>query len=294
MKKKKRIFRGVGTALITPFKNGEIDYSALGELIELQIRGGVSALIVGGTTAEICTLSQTERTELYEFAKKKTDGRVPLILGTGSNSTAAAIENTKLADELGADGALVVTPYYNKGTEAGLLRHYTSILEKTKTPLILYNVPARTGVDLPMRVIRELALCEGVAGIKEAGSYAERLIELSTIRDALPLYSGNDSATYTTLALGGDGVISVASNVIPSQMSRLCRLYFEKQTQGALDEQVRLLPFIESLFCETNPAPIKYIMAALGMIEDEIRLPLTMPKEENRRKIEAEFEKIRN
>ncbi len=289
MKSKNPIFRGVGTALITPFKNGDIDFLCLGELIEKQISGGVSALIIGGTTGEAATLSDSERYALFEFAKEKIQGRVKLIFGTGTNDTKAALNHTKRAEQIGCDGVLLVTPYYNKGTEEGVFRHYMSILEAADIPAILYNVPSRTGVNLGINLLSRLSECEKVVGIKEAGDSADRLITLSAFGGALPLYSGNDSQIYTNLALGGEGVISVVSNILPKETAEIIRLFDSGEREKSLALQQRLLPFINSLFLETNPAPIKYIMSAVGLCSAELRLPLFEVRESTKSALLKEY-----
>lgn len=285
--KKKRIFRGVATALVTPLKDGEIDYGALYRLIEMQIESGVGALVIGGTTGEAATLSDTERYELYSFAKGAIGERVPLILGTGTNDTRVAISHTLFAKSIGADGALVVTPYYNKGTEKGILEHYKKIANSTDLPIIVYNVPSRTGVNLSLDLLYRLAECENIVGIKEAGDSADRLVHLSSLSDTLPLYAGNDGQIYTVLSLGGEGVISVISNLLPKETVEIVRLFDEGKREESLLKLQSLLPLIDSMFAETNPAPIKYALQRLSLCSGELRLPLSEIKEETKAKIDA-------
>ena len=273
--KKERIFQGVGTALITPFKDGNIDYGALGNIIEEQINAGISALVVGGTTGEAATLKDEERYTLFAFVRERAAGRVKLIFGTGTNDTKAAIRHTMLASRIGCDGVLSVTPYYNKGTEGGIVKHYLQIAEASTAPVLLYNVPGRTGVNLSFGIIDKLAEHTNIVGIKEASDSHDRLISLRTYGENLDLYAGNDSAIYTTLSLGGAGVISVMSNALPRMTRRICELYFSGNFKESLELQVRALPFIRAIFCETNPAPIKHIMQALGYCTGELRLPLS-------------------
>ena len=272
--KKRSIFEGAATALITPFKNGEIDYTALDRLIEWQIECGIDALVIGGTTAEAATLTDKERYSLFEFAKERISGRVKLVFGTGTNDTAAAIRHTRVAGEIGCDGVLVVTPYYNKGTESGIVKHYLQIAEASTAPVLLYNVPSRTGVNLSFDTLDKLATHENIVGIKEASDSHDRLVRLRAYGENLDLYAGNDSAAYTVLALGGKGVISVLSNAFPTEVARLCRLYLNGRHRESLDEQIRALPLIRALFCETNPSPIKYVMNRMGYCTGEVRLPL--------------------
>ena len=272
--KKQIIFNGVGTALITPFKNGKIDFSALGNIIEFQIKSGVGALIIGGTTGEAATLSDIERYTLFEFTKEKTAGRVKLIFGTGTNDTRAAVRHTKRAEDIGCDGVLIVTPYYNKGTHRGVFEHYKKISDSTELPIILYNVPSRTGVNLTIEQIDALSECENVVAIKEASDSMDKYAALAGLRNKIGLYAGNDSHFYQVLSLGGIGVISVLSNAIPSLMVDIYEKFLAGDRFGALDIQSGALGLISSLFSETNPAPIKFIMNRLGFSENELRLPL--------------------
>ena len=280
--KKKEIFSGVGTALVTPFEDGRVDYSALGRLIELQIAAGVEAIVIGGTTGEAATLTEEERRELYARAAELIRGRARLILGTGTNDTRAAVERTKFAATLGCDGALVVTPYYNKGTEEGVYRHYVEIADCSELPIILYNVPSRTGVNLGLTLLSRLAEHPNVVGLKEAGDSTDRLVQLSCLGDALPLYAGNDSQIFPALSLGGRGVISVVSNLWPERVKRITDGYFSGDYEGSLNEQRSLLPLIRALFLETNPAPVKWAMGTLGLCSAEVRLPLSLPRESTR------------
>ncbi len=272
--KKKIIFRGTATALITPFSDGKIDYTSFEKLINAQIEAKIPALVVGGTTGEVATLSDTERYELYRFAKKAIDGRAKLILGTGTNDTRMAIKHTSFAEELGCDGALVVTPYYNKGTEEGLIGHYLAIASSTNLPIIVYNVPSRTGVNLTFSQLRRLAERENIVALKDAADSQDRLVDLSLLSDKLALYTGSDSAIYSTLAVGGAGVISVVSNLCPRMTESISENYFSGNREAALEAQKKLIPLIKALFAETNPAPIKYALSRLGFCENELRLPL--------------------
>ena len=283
---KKTIFSGVATALITPFKCGEIDFEALGSIIDFQIESGVDALVVAGTTGEASTLTESERYALYEFTAKHAGGKLPLIFGTGTNDTAAAVKYTKKASELGADAALVVTPYYNKGTASGIVSHYRTIANCSDLPIILYNVPSRTGVNLTIAAARELSSEENVVGIKEASDSTDRLVELSELSDSLTLYSGNDTQTHVTLSLGGSGIISVASNIAPKSVLKITQSFTRGDTSAALAAQKALLPLCRALFLETNPAPIKYLMSKRGFCSPDMRLPLSVPSGETMRKID--------
>lgn len=286
---KNDIFEGVGTALITPFSEGKIDFQALGRLIENQIDAKVDALVIGGTTGEAATLSDDERYELYAFAKEKIGGRCALVLGTGTNDTRVAIRHTRYAEELGCDGALLVTPYYNKGTERGVVCHYRKIAESTSLPLMLYNVPSRTGVNMSRRMLESLSEVENIVAIKEASDSADRLVEIAAMGDRLKLYAGNDTQLYTTLALGGKGVISVVSNIAPRQMNLIYKSFKSGDSASAREAQAKLLPLIRAMFAETNPAPIKYAMAHLGLCSGEVRLPLSEVTSETKQLIDIEL-----
>lgn len=276
---KKEIFRGCATALVTPFSDGKIDYAALEELIKRQISGGVGGLVVGGTTGEAATLSDRERYTLFEFSAERVNKKVPLIFGTGTNDTRLAIAHTKAASRIGCDAVLVVTPYYNKGTEEGVYRHYMEIAEATELPVILYNVPSRTGVNLGLGLLERLAECEKIVGIKEASDSQDRLVSLAAFGDKLPLIAGNDSQLYSVLALGGVGVISVVSNLYPEKICSIYNSFSKGNLAAALAEQTALLPLIRALFEETNPSPLKHAMSLLGLCKNEVRLPLYTPRE---------------
>jgi 4-hydroxy-tetrahydrodipicolinate synthase len=283
--KKAEIFKGVGTALITPFKDDKIDFAALERLIERQIDAKVDALVIGGTTAEAATLSDEERYELFKVAKNVTRQRCKLIFGTGTNDTKIAIRHTEFASKLGCDGVLVVTPYYNKGTTDGVIKHYEKIAEVSNAPVLLYNVPSRTGVNLSIDTLKRLSENENIVGIKEASDSLDRFMSISRIEE-LALYSGNDSQIYPVLSLGGLGVISVVSNLYPKETVDICKQYFANNVQTSLKLQKELLPVINSLFLETNPAPIKYAMSKRGLCAPEMRLPMWQPSEETKAKID--------
>lgn len=289
---KKLIFEGVGTALITPFSGGDIDYTALGRLIDFQIEAGISALIIGGTTGEAATLSDGERYDLYRFAKERVGGRCALVFGTGTNDTRVAIRHTKFAEELGCDGALLVTPYYNKGTERGVLCHYRKIAESTTLPLMLYNVPSRTGVNMSMHTLESLSEVENIVAIKEASDSADRLTEIGAMGEKLRLYAGNDSQLFTVLSLGGGGVVSVLSNLAPREMMEIYLCFKAGDIEGARARQMKLLPLIRAMFIETNPAPIKHAMASLGLCSSELRLPLFEISSDHKRLVDIELRRF--
>ena len=282
--KKRVIFEGVGTALATPFLQNEIDYPALFHMIDLQISAGVQALVIGGTTGEAATLEDEERERLYTECARYIDGRCRLVFGAGTNDTKKAVSHAQMAKRIGCDGILVVTPYYNKGTKDGIVNHYLQIADKSDLPILLYNVPGRTGVNLSLEQIEVLSRCERIVGIKEASDSAERLIALAAMED-LALYAGNDSQFYTVLSLGGAGVISVASNLVPKRFTSLFSHFSDGRRKEALAEQKALLPLIDALFLETNPAPLKYAMSLLSLSTDEVRLPLSEVRDSTKKTI---------
>ncbi len=270
------IFRGASTALITPLNAEGIDYENFGKLIDWQIEEGIDSLVICGTTGEGSTLSDEEHRDALEFAYKRAAGRVPMIAGTGSNDTAYAIDLTKFACEIGYEGMLLVTPYYNKATQNGLIKTFTAIADESTKPCILYNVPSRTGVNIEPATYGVLADHPMITGIKEASGNISKIVEtMAIVGDRLDLYSGNDDQIIPLLSLGGSGVISVLSNLLPKQTSQMCHKFFEGKTDEALKMQLDYLPLINALFCEVNPIPVKAAMAAMGYGEDYLRLPLT-------------------
>ncbi len=283
---KQLVFRGAATALITPFRDGELDFPALRELIEFQIREGIDALVIAGTTGEAPTLSDREHKACLSFAAETVNGRVPLIAGTGSNDTRHAIEMSKFACSCGCDALLWVTPYYNRATEEGLIRSYLALADSVDRPGILYNVPSRTGVNLSLPVYRALADHPNIVAVKEAsGDVGVAANILSELGDKLAVYSGNDDITVPLLSLGGAGVISVISNLLPARLSRMCHLYWDGNTAETSAEQLTLLPLIRALFAEVNPIPVKCAAAMMGLCREEYRLPLCAPNEHTRRRL---------
>lgn len=272
---KQPIFKGAATALITPFKNGAVDYDAFGMVIDSQLAAGIDALVVCGTTGEAATMTDKEQIDTIAFAVRRVNGRVPVIAGAGSNNTAHAIELCKASSAVGADALLVVTPYYNKTSQAGLIRMYTEIADNTEKPLILYNVPSRTGVNIEPATYAALADHPNIAAIKEAGGNFSKIAEtVALVGGKLALYSGNDDQVVPMLALGASGVISVLSNVLPAETSKMCKLFFEGKVAESAAMQLRYLPLINALFSDVNPIPAKEAMAMLGYCSDEMRLPL--------------------
>ncbi len=279
------IFQGAATALITPITQAGVDDKALRRLIEWQIKETIDALVICGTTGEGTTLSPQEHQAVLECAVETANGRVPIIAGTGSNNTAHAIELTKAACAIGCDGVLCVTPYYNKTTQKGLVAMYGAIADASTKPVILYNVPSRTGVNIEPATYVELAKHPMIAAIKEAGGNISKVVEtMALVGDQLDLYSGNDDQIVPLLACGGKGVISVLSNVLPRQTAEICRTYFAGNQKEAMELQNRYLPLIHALFSEVNPIPVKAAMAAMGYCENYLRLPL-VPMEEAQQEV---------
>ncbi len=277
------IFRGAATALITPLNENGIDYEQFGRLIDWQIAQGIDALVICGTSGEGSTLSDEEHKAALDFAVKRANGKVPMIAGTGSNDCAYAIELTKFACEIGYDAMLLVTPYYNKATQNGLIKTFTAIADESTKPCILYNVPSRTGVNIEPATYNALADHPMITAIKEANGNISKIVEtMALVGDRLDMYSGNDDQIVPILSVGGSGVISVLSNVLPTETSLMCKKFFDGDIKGALDMQLKYLPFINSLFCEVNPIPAKAAMAAMGFCENYVRLPLTPMEDAHR------------
>ena len=282
------MFRGAITALVTPFRNGRLDEEAYRELIDWQIRQGVDGIVPCGTTGESATLSHEEHNRVIDIAVDEARGRVPVIAGTGSNSTAEAIRLTRHAKEAGADGALLITPYYNKPTQEGLYQHYRRVAEETKFPLILYNVPSRTGVNLLPETVARLAGIPDVVGIKEATGDLRQVSEvLEKCGDRISVLSGDDFTVLPLLCLGGRGVISVVSNVAPADMAGMVRAFNDGDLAGARELHFRLMPLARAMFLETNPVPVKTALALMGRIALEVRLPLYEMTPENRARLEG-------
>lgn len=288
MSNKSTIFTGAGVALITPFKNGAVDYDALGVLIERQIAGSTDAIIICGTTGESSTLTDEEHRECIRYCVEKTAGRIPVIAGTGSNDTDYAIELSKYACDVGADGLLLVTPYYNKSTPKGLIKSFTAVADAVTKPIILYNVPSRTGVNIPLSVYRELAKHERIVATKEASGNLSAIAEIAAeLGDSLDIYSGNDDQIVPILSLGGKGVISVLSNIVPKETHDICSLWFEGKVKESAALQLKLLKLANTLFCEVNPIPGKTAMHLMGYCTEEMRLPLCEMEDANKAKLTA-------
>lgn len=282
------IFKGAGVAIVTPMKdNGEVNYEVLEQLIEEQIAGGTDAIIICGTTGESATLSEEEHSAVIRFAIQKVNKRVPVIAGTGSNCTATALKLSKEAENDGADALLLVTPYYNKATQKGLIAHYTTIANSVSLPIILYNVPSRTGCNLLPETLAVLAKnVKNIVGVKEASGNISQVAKVRLLcGDDFDIYSGNDDQIIPILSLGGIGVISVLSNIAPRETHNIVMDYLNGDVEKARDEQLRAIPLIDALFCEVNPIPVKTAMNLMGKNVGPLRAPLCEMEEAHLEKL---------
>ena len=291
---KKNIFKGCGTAIATPFNEQGVNLQEFAKLVEEQIRNGVDSIIVCGTTGEASTMTEEERLKTIECAVKVSKGRIPIIAGTGANNTKSVIEMNKKVEQLGVDGVLVVTPYYNKTTQKGLIMHYTEIAKNTTLPIILYNVPGRTGVNIKPETALELSKIENIVAIKEASGDLSQVAKIVNLcRDNLNIYSGNDDQIIPILSLGGIGVISVLSNIRPKYTHDMCYAFFNNENEKAAKMQIDAVPLINALFSEVNPIPVKEALNIEGYIFGDPRLPLIKLSEENRKKLEIELNNLK-
>ena len=282
------MLKGTSTALITPFTNDEIDFKALEKLLEYQLNGNVNSLVVLGTTGEPVTMTQEEKISVVRFVVDYVGGRLPIIVGAGSNSTTQAIDNSLLYSDLGADGLLMVTPYYNKCTQLGLVEHFTKVAEKISLPIILYNVPGRTGVNMLPETFATLAELDNIVAIKEASGNMEQIEEcIRLTRGKADVISGDDGLTVPIMLMGGCGVISVASNLLPRHVSTMTDCALNGDIKTAVDMQLKLLPVVRGLFSEVNPIPVKAGAEILGLCSGDMRLPLTRLTEKNRINLEG-------
>lgn len=290
---KNLIFRGIATAMVTPMTATGVDYDALARFIDFQLEEGINALVAVGTTGESATLTPQERKEVIRFTVERAAGRVPVIAGTGTNNTQHVLEFTKSACDDGADAVLVVTPYYNKATQAGLIAHFTAVADASDKPVILYNVPSRTGCNLLPDTVAVLAKHPNIAAIKEASGNMGQVVELAAkCGDDIAIYSGEDGITLPILSMGGQGCISVASNVVPRTMVSLADTFFRGDVAEAARMQRELWPLIHLLFCEVNPIPAKAAVSAMGYGQEHIRLPLTPMEDAHRAALYAEMKKL--
>ena len=284
---RKTLFTGAATALITPFNEEGVNFEALGNIIDYQIDNSIDALVICGTTGEAATMPDREHLSVIEYSIKRAGGKVPIIAGTGSNDTAHCVELSKEAQNLGADGLLITTPYYNKATQKGLIAHYDKVLEKTNLPIILYNVPGRTGMNYAIPTLKELARDERIVGIKEASGNIDYATSVAKEVPELTMYSGNDDMIVPLMSLGGKGVISVLSNVAPKETHDLCQKWLDGDVKGSLALQFEYLDLIKALFCEVNPIPVKTAMNMMGFNAGNLRLPLCEMDPANYQRLEA-------
>lgn len=283
---KNTIFTGAATAIVTPLNQNGIDFNSFAKLIEWQINEGIDAIVVAGTTGEGSTLTDEEHKEAIKFCVETVAGRVPVIAGTGSNDIAYAIALTKYACDVGADAMLLVTPYYNKATQNGLIKSFTAVADASTKPCILYNVPSRTGCNIKPETCAVLAKHPNIVAIKEASGDISQVAAISRLcGDNLDIYSGNDDQIVPVMSLGGKGVISVLSNLLPRETSQMCHAYLTGDVDTARDMQLKYLPLIDSLFCEVNPIPVKAAMSAMGYCDNYLRLPLTPMEDANEQRL---------
>ncbi|MCX7884773.1 MAG: 4-hydroxy-tetrahydrodipicolinate synthase [Caloramator sp.] len=269
------LFTGSGVAIITPFNENGVDFKKLEELLEWQIKEKTDAIIICGTTGEASTMSEQERKETIKFTVDVVKGRIPVIAGTGSNNTKAAIEMSKWAESIGVDGLLVITPYYNKTTQRGCIEHFKTIASNVTKPIIIYNVPSRTGLNILPETLYELSKIDNIVAVKEASSNIVQIAEIAQLcGDNLDIYSGNDDQILPILSLGAKGVISVVANILPRDTHDLCEKYFNGDIEGSRELQLKMLPLVKALFIETNPIPVKAAMNLMGMNVGTLRLPL--------------------
>ena len=281
---KKPVFTGSGVALVTPIKNNKVDFEKLGELLDFHVENGTDAIILCGTTGEAPTLPDDEHLRIFDYAKDRVGGKIPLIGGTGSNFTDHAVEFSKYAQKAGLDGVLCVTPYYNKTSQKGLVKHYNEIANAIDIPVILYNVPSRTGVGLSLGALDELSKTENIVAIKEASGNIAFASKIAANID-MQIYSGNDDIIVPMLSIGGIGVISVVANVAPKQTHDICRLYFDGKVKEAAKMQLEILDLVEKLFIDVNPIPVKNAMNMMGFDVGDLKLPLVDLSEEDANKV---------
>lgn len=287
---KKIIFKGCGTAIVTPFNENGVDFEEFKKLIEFQIKNKADSIIVCGTTGESSTMTLSERKETIEFVVKTVNGRIPVIAGTGGNCTAQVIEFTKWAESVGVDGALIVTPYYNKTTQDGLVAHYTAIAKETNLPIILYSVPGRTGVNITPSTCLKLSKIENIVAIKEASGNLSQIAEIANLcGDNLNIYSGNDDQITPILSVGGIGVISVLSNLVPEYTHNIIENFLNGKIKDSINAQIKAVPLVNALFCEVNPIPIKAALNMIGYNVGTPRLPLIEMSDNGKEKLKTEL-----
>ena len=287
------VFTGAAVAIVTPFTNNKVDFEQLGKIIDYQIANSTDAIVICGTTGESSTLTDEEHRECIKYAVEKVAGRVPVIAGTGSNDTDYAIDLSKYACEVGSDALLLVTPYYNKATPKGMIKNFLAVAEATNKPIILYNVPSRTGCNITLPVYKELAKHERIVATKEASGNISAIAEIAAeCGDSLSIYSGNDDQIVPIMSLGAKGVISVLSNVMPKETHDICALFEAGKVKESAALQLKLLDLINSLFCEVNPVPVKTAMSMLGWCNGEMRLPLCEMEEANAERLRKSMQAV--
>lgn len=292
MIKEKNMFKGSWVAIVTPFKdNYEVDFDSYGRLVDFHIEQGTHGLVPCGCTGEAATLSHEEQKECIRFVVDRVAGRIPIIAGTGSNNTMEALDLTHFAKEVGCDGALLITPYYNKPTQAGLIAHYTKIAKEVDIPIVLYNVPSRTGIKLEPETIAELNKLPNIVCIKEACGSVDQVSQILSLCD-ITVLSGDDSLTLPMMSIGATGVISVAANIAPADVAQMCTLALEGNFSEARKIHYRLMPLFKALFYETNPMPVKAALARMGMIKNVLRLPLVPMSEPQYKRLEQVLQKL--
>lgn len=283
-----KLFKGSGVALVTPFNDNGVDFEKLEELIEYHIKNDTDAIIICGTTGEATTMTEEEKKSTIKFTVEKANGRIPVIAGSGSNNTAAAISMSVWCEKIGVDGVLVITPYYNKSSDKGVIEHFKAISSNINIPIILYNVPSRTGLNLKPSIVKELSKISNIVGVKEASGDLSQVLEIRALcGDDFLIYSGNDDQIIPILSLGGAGVISVLANIVPKEVHNMCALYMEGKTKEALKIQIDTLDLCKNLFIETNPIPVKTALNLMNFNVGPLRLPLVDMEESNLRSLEA-------
>jgi 4-hydroxy-tetrahydrodipicolinate synthase len=284
------IFKGSGVAIVTPFNEQGIDFKKLEELVEWHIQSSTDAIVICGTTGESSTMSDQEKKETIKFTVDMVNRRIPVIAGTGSNNTASSISMSKWAESIGVDGLLIITPYYNKTTEKGLFEHFKAIATSVKAPIIIYNVPSRTGMNILPKTLLKLTEFKNIVAIKEASSNISQIAEIKALcGEKIDIYSGNDNETIAIMSLGGIGVISVSANIIPKQMHDMCTFYLQGRTQEALQLQMQYFALTAALFIETSPIPVKTALNLMGKNVGKLRLPLCDMSEDSLKKLKAEL-----
>ena len=290
---KNTVFKGIATAMVTPMTETGVDYEALGRFIDFQIESGINALVAVGTTGESATLSQDERKEVIRFTIQRVAGRVPVIAGTGTNNTEHVLDFTRSACDYGADAVLVVTPYYNKATQGGLYKHFSMVADAATKPVILYNVPSRTGCNLRPETVEKLAEHPNIVGVKEASGDMSQVVEIAArCGDKLDIYSGDDALTVPMMSMGGVGCISVLSNVVPKLTVEMTDRFFAGDVAGAAEIQCRTLPLVNALFSEVNPIPAKAAVSAMGFGQEHLRMPLTPMEDDHRQNLYEQMRKL--